>query len=107
MIQVHVGKTFIHDVLIDGGSGVNIIIENLIVQLGLSKLNSTPCNLHMVDQTTTKPLGLTRDMKIFVHGTPYTIIFIIIENDLDSTYSVATLALACDQGKGGVARLRA
>jgi hypothetical protein len=31
MIQVHVGKKFIDDVLIDGGSVVNIIIENLIV----------------------------------------------------------------------------
>jgi hypothetical protein len=36
MIQDHVGKNFIHDVLIDGGSRVNIIIENLRVQLGLS-----------------------------------------------------------------------
>jgi hypothetical protein len=31
MIQVQVGKKFIDDVLIDGGSGVNIIIENLIL----------------------------------------------------------------------------
>jgi hypothetical protein len=31
MIQVHVGKKFIDDMLIDGGSGINIIIENLIV----------------------------------------------------------------------------
>jgi hypothetical protein len=31
VIQVHVGKHFINDVLIDGSSGVNIIIENLKV----------------------------------------------------------------------------
>ncbi len=30
MIQVQIGKNFIHDVLIDGGFGVNIITENII-----------------------------------------------------------------------------
>jgi hypothetical protein len=39
-------------------------------------------------QTTTKPLGLIRDLKIFVHGTPYIVTFIVIKNDLDSTYSM-------------------
>ncbi len=34
VIQVQVGKNFIDDLLIDGGFGVNIIIKNLIVQLG-------------------------------------------------------------------------
>jgi hypothetical protein len=29
IIQVEVGKNFIDDVLIDGGSGVNIITKNL------------------------------------------------------------------------------
>jgi len=47
MIQVDVGKNFIHVVLIDGGSRVNIIIENLKLQLCLSKPNLTPYNLCM------------------------------------------------------------
>jgi hypothetical protein len=67
MIQVHVGKNFIDDVLIDGGSRINIILENLIIQLGLSKSSPMPYNLHMVDQIITKPLGFIRDLKIFVH----------------------------------------
>ncbi len=50
--------------LLDGGSGVNIIIEQLRLRLGLPKLKPTPCNLRMVNQTTTKPVGLIRDMKI-------------------------------------------
>jgi len=45
VIQVQVGKNFIDDVLIDWGFGVNIIIENLWVQLGLSKPNPAPYNL--------------------------------------------------------------
>jgi hypothetical protein len=63
IIQVHVGKNIIDDVLIDGGSRVNIIIVSLIVQLGLLKPNPTPYNLHMANQTITKPLGLIRDLK--------------------------------------------
>jgi len=50
-------------VLIDGGSRINIINENLKVQLGLSKPNLAPYNLHMADQTIAKPLGLIRDFK--------------------------------------------
>jgi len=44
VIQIQVGKNFINDVLIDGGFGINIIIENLRIQLSLSKLNPTPYN---------------------------------------------------------------
>jgi hypothetical protein len=43
----------------------------------------------MVNQTITKPLGLIKDLKIFVHGIPYIITFIVINNNvLDSSYSM-------------------
>jgi hypothetical protein len=88
VIQVQVGKNFIDDVLNDGGSGVNIIIENLKVQLGFSKLNPTPYNLHMAYQTIAKPLGLIKDLKIFVH-IPYALTFIVIDhNVLNFSYSM-------------------
>ncbi len=75
--------------LINGGSRVNIIIDNLGVQLGLPKLNPMFYNLRMVDQTIAKPLDLIRDLKIFVHGIPYTITFIVINSSvLDSNYSM-------------------
>jgi hypothetical protein len=51
-----VGKNFIDNVFLDGGFSVNIIVEKLKVQLGLSKPKPTPYNLHMVDQTIVKPL---------------------------------------------------
>jgi hypothetical protein len=53
-------------VLLDGGSGVNIIIEQSKLRLGHLKLKPTPYNLRMVNQTTTKPVGLIRDLKIYV-----------------------------------------
>jgi hypothetical protein len=43
----------------------------------------------MVNQNVTKPLGLIKDLKMFVHGTPYTITFTIINsNVVDSSYSM-------------------
>ncbi len=64
--------------LLDGGSGINIIIEQLRLRLGLPKFKLAPYNLRMVDQTITKLVGLIRDMKIYVHDIPYIITFIVL-----------------------------
>jgi hypothetical protein len=53
-------------VLLDGGSKVNIIIEHLKLRLGLPKPKLAPYNLRMANQTTTKPIGFIRDLKIYV-----------------------------------------
>ncbi len=71
IIQVQVGKNTIGDVLLDGRSKVNIIIEQLKVKLGLPKPKPTPYNLHMANQTTTKLVGLIKDLKMYMHGIPY------------------------------------
>jgi hypothetical protein len=42
IIQIQVGKNFIEKILLDGGSRINIIMEKLKVQLGLSKPKPTP-----------------------------------------------------------------
>jgi hypothetical protein len=78
-IQVQVGNNFIEDVILDGGSRVNIIMEKLRVQLGLSKPKPALYNLCMADQTITKPLGFIKDLKILVHGIPYVVTFTMIQ----------------------------
>jgi hypothetical protein len=78
MIQVQVGKNFVGDVYLDGGFRVNIIIEKLKVNLGLSKPNPTPYNLCMANQTIIKPLGLIKGLRILVHGIFYTLTFTVI-----------------------------
>jgi hypothetical protein len=89
VIKVQVEKNFIENVLLDGGCKVNIIMEKLRVQLGLSKPKPTPCNLCMADQTNAKALDLIKDLMIFVHGIPYVVTFIVIQNNvLDSSYSM-------------------
>jgi hypothetical protein len=64
-------------VLLDGGSGVNIITEPLKLKLGFPKPKLALYNLTMANQTTTKLVGLIRDLEIYVHGIPYITTFII------------------------------
>ncbi len=71
-------NNFIEDVLLDGGFGVNIIMKKLRMQLGLSKPKPTPYNLRMANQTIAKPLGLIKELKIFIHGIPYAMTFTMI-----------------------------
>ncbi len=75
--------------LLDGGFGVNIITEQLRLRLGPPKPKPTPYNLRMVDQTSIKPVGLIKDLKIYVHDIPYIITFIILQNNVvDFNYSM-------------------
>jgi len=49
IILVHVGKNIVEDVLLDGGSGVNIITKDLRRKLGLPISKPTPYTFRMVD----------------------------------------------------------
>jgi hypothetical protein len=50
--------------------------------LGLPKPKLAPYNLRMADQTTTKLVGLIKDLKIYVHGIPYITMFIVFQNNM-------------------------
>jgi hypothetical protein len=41
------------------------------LRLGLPKPKPAPYNLRVANQTTTKIVGLIRDLKIYVYGIPY------------------------------------
>jgi len=57
--------------------------------LGLPKPKHAPYNLRMIDQTTTKPMGLIKNMKIYVHDILYITTFIVLQNNVvDSKYSM-------------------
>ncbi len=89
VIQVLIGKNTIKDVLLDWGSRINIITKQLRLKLGLPKPKHAPYNLKMANQTTTKPVALIRDLKIYVHGIPYITMFTILQNIVvDSSYSM-------------------
>jgi hypothetical protein len=89
VIQVQIGNNTIKDVLLDGGSRINIITKQLRLRLGLPKPKPAPYNLRMTKQTTTKPVGLIRDLKMYVHGIPYIIMFTVFQNSVvDFSYSM-------------------
>jgi hypothetical protein len=76
-------------VLLDGGSRVNIITEQLKLRLGLPKPKPTSYNMKISYETTTKLVGWVKDMKIYVHGIPYIIMFIVLQNSVvNSSYSM-------------------
>jgi hypothetical protein len=89
IIQIQIGKITTEDVLLDGGFGVNIITKQLRLRLGVPKPKLAPYNMKMLDQTTTKAMGLIKDLKIYVHGIPYITTFTILYNNVvDSSCSM-------------------
>jgi hypothetical protein len=52
-------------VFLDGGLSVNIITKQLRIRLGLPKPKLAPYNLRMANQTTTKPIGLIKDLRMY------------------------------------------
>jgi hypothetical protein len=87
--QVQIGKNIIEDVLFDGGLKLISSPKQLRLRLGLPKLKPTPYNLRITDQTTTKPMGLIRDLTIYVHDILYITTFIVLHNKVvDFSYSM-------------------
>ncbi len=79
VIQVHMGKNIVEDVLIDGGASVNIIIENLKTKLGLPKPKLISYHLKMAYQNMTRHVGIIRNLKIHIHGILYIATFTILK----------------------------
>jgi hypothetical protein len=78
VVQAHVGKNIVEDVLLDGRVSVNIITENVITKIGLPKPKPTPYHFRMGDQNMTRPLGIIRNLNIHIHGIPYVATFIVL-----------------------------
>jgi len=49
---------------------------------GFLKPKPAPYNLRMANQPTTKPMGLIRDLKIYVHDIFYITTFTILQNNV-------------------------
>jgi hypothetical protein len=89
IIQMHMGKNIVEDILLDGELSVNIIIEDLRKKLGLPILKPTPNTRRMANQTLTKLVRLVQNLKIHYHGIPYVVTFIVMKNNiLDVSYSM-------------------
>ena len=79
VISICIGKNVVDDVLLDGGSEINVITEEERRRLGLPKPSLAPFNLKMANGTIAKPTSLLRDVKIHIHGIPYIVTLIVID----------------------------
>jgi hypothetical protein len=80
VIAVQVGKETLENVLLDGGSGVNLITEEERIRLGLPTPLPVPYRLRMADQAIVQPVGLIRNVRTHIHGILYFITSTVIRN---------------------------
>ena len=89
VISICIGKNIVNDVLLDSGSGVNVITEEERRKLELRKPFLAPFNLKMANGTIAKPTGLLQDVKIHIHGIPYIVTLTVIDcQTIKSDYSI-------------------
>ena len=89
VISICIGKNVVDDVLLDGGSVVNVITEEERCRLGLPKPSPAPFNLKMANGTIAKSTSLLRDVKIHIHGIPYIVTLTVINcQTIKSDYSM-------------------
>ena len=82
------GKIF-KEALLDGGSGVNILLESVYLELDQAKLEPAPFQLKMADQRRLQPLGILKDQAITVAGLTFRVNFVVLKmQDQEKSYSM-------------------
>ena len=76
-IKMIIAMQEVQGVILDGGSGVNVITEDLANKLGL-RWEPIPFNIRMVDNRTVVPKGLIRHAKVKVGGMDYLVNLVVI-----------------------------
>ncbi len=68
---------------------MNAIKDGLKKKLGLTPHQPTPFNLQMVEISFNKPLEIVPNIRIRIHGIPYIITFMVMNNKaIDPMYSI-------------------
>lgn len=82
------GQIFL-DVLLDGGSGVNILSETKFLKLKNAKLEPTPFQVRMVDQRRVQLIGMLRGQLLKVHGLQFQANFVVLKmQDAGKAYAM-------------------
>lgn len=70
-----------HNVLVDGGSGVNLMLEDTTYDLGYRTLEKTGLILRMADQYQVVPVGLLSQIPTWVGRLNYLFNYVVIRVD--------------------------
>ena len=90
-IEVMVVDNVVPNVLVDGGSGLNIMPEHTLNQLGLHLTGPSPFIINMANQTLFVPIGMVKDCRIQSGGKEYVVNFHVIK--MHSTKDIFPLLL--------------
>lgn len=84
-MQISIKGLKIRNVLLDGGSVVNLMSEKVYEQLDRVWMVPAPFNLLMADQSSCHPLGYILDMSMLLSGIQYSIDCVVLrERDLSN-----------------------
>ena len=78
-IEVMMVDKVIPNVLVDGGSRLNILLELTIKRLGLSLTGPSPFIINMANQSLAVPLGMMKDCRNSTGGDQYVVTFNVIK----------------------------
>ena len=78
-IEVMVVDKVVPNVLVDGGSGLNILPKHTMNRLGLSLTCPSPLIIDMANQSPAVPLGMIKDCRISTGGKEYVVTFHVIK----------------------------
>ncbi|KAL3675122.1 hypothetical protein R1sor_025070 [Riccia sorocarpa] len=87
-IDVEIAGCVMKKVIIDPGSGVNIMTEETAHALGFTEFEATPRILRMADQTRRRPVGVLRNIQTMIGGVPFHLTYIILRPAVRSGYKV-------------------
>ena len=77
-VAVQIRGQTVPRVLLDGGSGVNIISEIMAKELGITEMQPAPFAVKMADQRRVRPLGIVRQEEINIEGCTFPVTFIVL-----------------------------
>ena len=78
-IEVMIVDKVVPNVLVDGGSGLNIMLEHTLNLLGLQLTGPSPFIVNMAIQTSSVPIGMVADCRIQSRGEEYIVNFHVIK----------------------------
>ena len=85
-IKVIIHGQEIENVIVDGGSGVNVINKTTCDKLGITKWEACPFWLRMADTSTVRPIGLLRQLDVVVGGHSFQISAVILHLEAHGAY---------------------
>ena len=78
LVDIEIDGCLIKGVLIDGGANVNLMMEAIAIDLGMTNFEETPQILRMVDQSKIMPVGKLSNVVTRIRDQEFLLNYIIL-----------------------------